>query len=85
LIDEVRKELTKDPLELNIFTKYSKAYVNSKTIQKGLFDLTIFVNKTHVEDVHLSLEYKNVEDYYLAIAMAGIATRRLDDFIKGKR
>jgi len=75
----------KEPIESNISTKCSKAYVNSKTIQKGLFDLTIFVNKTYVEEANLELKKQNIVDYYAAIALAGIRSGRLNDFIKEKR
>jgi len=61
--------------------------VNSKTIQKGLFDSTIVVNKTDVQEIILLLKNENIDiiDYYAAIALAGIHSGRLDDFIKGKR
>jgi len=61
------------------------SYVNSKTIQKGLFDLTIFINKTDVDKTNLLLKDQNLEDYYGAVAMTGIQSDRLADFIKGKR
>jgi len=59
--------------------------VNSKTIQKGLFDSTIVVNKTDVEDINLLLKNETIEDYYTAIAIAGIRSDRINDFIKEKR
>jgi len=60
--------------------------VNFKTIQKELFDLTIFVNQTDVRrEFNLLLENKVFGDYYGAIAMAAIRSGRLNDLIKGKR
>jgi len=59
--------------------------VNSNTIQKGLFDLTIFISVKDVEDTYLRLKEKNIKDYYGTIAIAGIRSGRLDDFMKGKR
>jgi len=59
--------------------------VNFKTIQRGLFDLTVFVSKTDIEKVNLLLKNENIEDYYKAIAIAGIHSGRFTDLIKGKR
>jgi len=81
----VRKKITKESTESNISTKCSKAYVNSKTIQEGLFDWTIIVNKTYVEKVNLILKNENIEDYYRAIAITAILSDRITDLIDGKR
>jgi len=60
--------------------------MNFKTIQKELFDLTIFVSRTEVQK-EINLLFKNniVNYYYGAIAVAAIRSGRLDDLIKGKR
>jgi len=59
--------------------------VNFKTIQKELFDLTIFVSKTDVQKRVNLLPKEYFKDYYGAIAIAGIRSGRLNDFIQGKR
>jgi len=60
--------------------------VNFETIQKKLFDLTIFVSQTDVQrEYNLLLENKMFGDYYGAIAMAAIRSGRLNNLIKGKR
>jgi len=60
--------------------------VSFKTIQKELFDLTIIVSKTDVQEkLNLLLKNKMVEDYYGAMAITAIRSGRLNDLIKGKR
>jgi len=85
LIDYVRKKIMEESNKLNISTKCSKAYMNSKTIQKDLFDLTIFVSKTDVDETYIQLKKRNIKDYYRAIAVTGILSGRLTDLINGKR
>jgi len=59
--------------------------VNNNTIQKGLFDLTLFVSKTDIQEANLILKNDNIEDHYGAIAMAAILNESVFDIIKGKR
>jgi len=47
--------------------------------------LTIFVNKTDVQNEVDLLKEGDIEDYHGAIAIAGIRSGRLTDFIIGKR
>jgi len=59
--------------------------VNYETIQRGLFDLTIFVSKTDVQNEVDLLKEADIEDYHGAIALAGFRSGRFIDFIIGKR
>jgi len=58
--------------------------VNFNTIQKELFDLTVFVSKTDVQKEANLLIGAN-KDYHWAIAGVALQSGRLTDFIRGKR
>ncbi|XP_018307887.1 L-threonine dehydratase catabolic TdcB-like [Mycetomoellerius zeteki] len=84
-----------DVLISNVRQKY-KTYISSQNVYEGyinllkdirsyLFDQIIVVPETLIQKAaNILLTKENFNDYYAAIALAGILTGNLNDLIKGK-